>query len=95
MDNQISSKVEDLEKLVELAEKVSINIDATNDKIEKRLQYAVILFFSVVFFLSAIFKFQEIQGIDFRNKYDYFFSIFFSAGLLIFCLLYTSDAADE
>jgi len=31
-----------------------------------------------------IFKFQEIQGTDFRNKYDYFISVFFSIGLLVF-----------
>jgi len=84
MNNQTLSKVEDLEKLIELAEKVSSNIDIINDKVEKRMQYAAILFFAIIFFCLPIFKFQEIQGTDFRNKYDYFISVFFSIGLLVF-----------
>jgi len=84
MNKQTLSKVEDLEKLIELAEKVSSNIDILNDKVEKRIQYAAILFFAIIFFCMAIFKFQEIQGVYFRNKYDYFISVFFIASLLFF-----------
>jgi len=84
MDNQISNKIDELEELIELAEKVSINIDMTNDKVERLSQYAIIFFFSSVFLLASILKFQEIHKVDFRNIYDFLAPAFFFIGILAF-----------
>ncbi len=86
--NSSDNKIEELEDLIELAEKVSQNIDTINERVRKSTLNAFTLLFGCIFLCLFGFQYYQMQDLDFRNTYSLMIPTLYSTVIILFSFLF-------